>query len=202
MHVSDSVQCESYPCEDVRFERYTIPSADLVPEDTHILMISEAPAPDAKDGFWADGEPFFVRTTLQAFGDAGVEVTSMADILALGVHVTTAIKCAKTGYGAKAASVKNCSHLLEREMALFPNLRAILCMGDQAIRALNYVARRQTGSRAIPSGSTYKIRGAEYWLGDVRVFPSYLQTGKSFLIEKSKRAMIAEDIASAMRLLG
>jgi hypothetical protein len=34
-----------------------------------------------------------------------------------------------------------------------------------------------------------------------RTFPSYLQAGPSFFIEKSKRKMIAQDIASAMRLL-
>lgn len=33
-----------------------------------------------------------------------------------------------------------------------------------------------------------------------RVFPSYLQAGPSFFIEKSKRRMIAEDIAAALAL--
>jgi hypothetical protein len=33
------------------------------------------------------------------------------------------------------------------------------------------------------------------------VFPSYLQAGKAFYIEKSKRRMIAEDIRAAMQLL-
>jgi hypothetical protein len=34
------------------------------------------------------------------------------------------------------------------------------------------------------------------------VFPSYLQAGPSFYIEKQKRRMIAEDIAAAMRHAG
>jgi len=33
------------------------------------------------------------------------------------------------------------------------------------------------------------------------VFPSYLQAGPSFFIEKSKRRMIAEDIAAALSLV-
>jgi hypothetical protein len=33
-------------------------------------------------------------------------------------------------------------------------------------------------------------------------FPSYLQAGPSFFIEKSKRRMIAEDIAAALSLVG
>jgi hypothetical protein len=34
------------------------------------------------------------------------------------------------------------------------------------------------------------------------VYPSYLQAGPSFFIEKSKRKMIAEDIRNALGLLG
>lgn len=71
-------------------------------------------------------------------------------------------------------------------------------MGDVAIKALNYIAKRQTGEKVIPSGSTYKIRKNEYFYRGMRVFPSYLQTGKSFLIEKSKQKMIAEDIKAAI----
>ena len=53
----------------------------------------------------------------------------------------------------------------------------------------------------IPAGSTYKNRGPEYTFRGVRAFPSYLQAGPSFFIEKSKRRMIAEDIAAALRLI-
>ena len=49
-------------------------------------------------------------------------------------------------------------------------------------------------------GSTYKIRGGEYFFRGKRAFPSYLQAGPSFFIEKSKRKMIAEDIAAALSL--
>jgi hypothetical protein len=35
----------------------------------------------------------------------------------------------------------------------------------------------------------------------MRVFPSYLQAGPSFFIEKSKRRMVAEDIGVALRLV-
>ena len=73
-------------------------------------------------------------------------------------------------------------------------------MGDTAIRAVNSIAKRQTGKAIIPSGSTYKIRKRRYFYRGLRVFPSYLQTGKSYLIEKSKRKMIAEDIKAALGL--
>ena len=201
MKVSDHVQCDDFPCTDITTARYTVPGIDLDPAKVKILMISEAPPPDASDDFYAPGEPFYLRTTLQAFEQAGVSVSSMDDLLHLGVYITTAIKCGKTGYGVSAQTIKNCSELLEKEMGLFPNVQAILLMGDVAIKAMNYIARRQIGKRIIPSGSTYKIRRNEYSYKGVRVFPSYLQTGKSFLIEKSKRKMIAEDIQSALNLL-
>jgi len=74
-------------------------------------------------------------------------------------------------------------------------------MGDVAIKSINYIASRAGEDRVIPAGSTYKIRGQEYYFRGRRAFPSYLQAGPSFFIEKSKRRMIAEDISQAMRLL-
>jgi uracil-DNA glycosylase len=81
-------------------------------------------------------------------------------------------------------------------------VEAYLLMGDVAIKAINYISKRNSQGRAIPAGSTYKIRGGEYAFRGKRAFPSYLQVGPSFGIEKSKQKMIAEDIASAMKLLG
>jgi uracil-DNA glycosylase len=77
-----------------------------------------------------------------------------------------------------------------------------MLMGDVAIKALNTIAHRAGAKRVIPAGSTYKIRGQEYFFRGLRVFPSYLQAGPSFFIEKSKRRMIAEDISKALNLLG
>jgi uracil-DNA glycosylase len=53
----------------------------------------------------------------------------------------------------------------------------------------------------VTAGSTYKIRGGAYHYRGARVFPSYLQAGPSFFIEKSKRQMISEDIAAALALV-
>lgn len=60
---------------------------------------------------------------------------------------------------------------------------------------------RTKQERVIPDGSTYRIRGGKYFFRGIRVFPSYLQAGPSFFIEKSKRRMIAEDIKEAMNLV-
>jgi hypothetical protein len=201
MNVSQCIGCSEFPCADVRHECYVVPDIDLQPDAVSLVMISEAAPPDAGDYYYADGEPLFAQTTVQAFQDGGAQVSSMQDILDMGVYLTTAVKCGKTGYAIKAATIRECSLLLEQELALFPHVHAYMLMGDVAIKGLNTIAKRAGEARVIPAGSTYKIRGQEYFFRGKRAFPSYLQAGPSFFIEKSKRRMIAEDIAAALSLL-
>jgi uracil-DNA glycosylase len=202
IRVSEHVRCEGFPCAGVNHECYVVPEVDVEPEDVAIVMISEAAPADPVDYYYAKDNPLFQQTTVQAFNDAGADVASVQDILDLGVYLTTAVKCGKMEYNIKAAPIKECSLLLEQELALFPNVQAFLLMGDVAIKALNAIARRAGEPRVIPAGSTYKIRGQEYFFQGKRAFPSYLQAGPSFFIEKSKRRMIAEDIGVALSLLG
>jgi uracil-DNA glycosylase len=201
MRVRDCVGCEKFPCGDVRHECYLVPDVEVNPDQVSLMMISEAAPADSADYYYATGNPLFQQTTLQAFQDAGAEVSSFQEVLDLGVYLTTAVKCGKTGYGLKASTIKECSHILEQELTLFPQVKVYLLMGSVAIQALNYIARRRSEPRVIPPGSTYKIRHQAYHYDGKRVFPSYLQAGPSFFIEKSKRRMIAEDIAHALTLI-
>jgi uracil-DNA glycosylase len=201
MRVSELIGCKEFPCVDVRRESYVIPNVELAPDKVHLLMISEAAPVNPTDYYYAEGNPLFGQTTVLAFRDAGAEVSSIQDIVGLGVYLTTAVKCGKTGYGIQADTIRECSHLLEKEIALFPNVKVYLLMGDVAIQAINSIARRFGEGRVIPPGSTYRIRGQEYYFRGKRAFPSYLQAGPSFFIEKSKRKMIAEDIRIALTLL-
>jgi len=193
--------CEAFPCVDVKHECYIVPDVEVKPEAVSLIMISEAAPADSADYYYAEGTPLFQQTTVQAFKDAGADVSSVQDLLDMGVYFTTAVKCGKTGYSIKAATVKECSFLLEKELALFPDVRVYMLMGDVAIKAINYIARRSGEPRVIPAGSTYKIRNREYFFNGKRVFPSYLQAGPSFFIEKSKRRMIAEGITTALTLV-
>ena len=201
MRANDCVRCVEFPCADVRHDCYVVPEVDVEPDSISMVMISEAAPADAGDYYYAKGDPLFQQTTVQAFNDAGADVSSIQDILDLGVYLTTAVKCGKTGYGIKAGTIKECSVILEKELALFPGVKTFMLMGDVAIKAINYIAKRAGEERAIPAGSTYKIRGKEYFFRGQRAFPCYLQAGPSFFIEKSKRRMIAEDIASALSLM-
>jgi len=199
--VSKCIECVDYPCEDVNHDHYLLPQASLAPLSVRAVLISEAVPTNPADDYYAGENASYAQTTLQAFNQAGVSASSFQDLLGMGFYFTSAIKCGKTGYGIKAATIQTCSFILEQELNLFPNVQVYLLMGDVAIKAANYIAKRQTGERAIPAGSTYKIRGGSFTFRVKPAFPSYLQVGPSFGIEKSKQRMIAEDIARAMALL-
>jgi uracil-DNA glycosylase len=200
MRISECVGCKTFPCADVKHENYVIPDIELEPERISVILISEAAPADPADGYYAAGDPLFGQTTVQAFRDAGASVSSIQEILDLGVYLTTAVKCGKTGYGIERATIAECSRLLEQEIGLFPNVVAYLLMGDVAIQAINAIAKRAGEPRVIPAGPTYKLRGPEYFFRGARAFPSYLQAGPSFFIEKSKRRMIAEDIGQTLKV--
>jgi uracil-DNA glycosylase len=161
-------------------------------------MVSEAAPSSPLDWFYAGDDAVFSQTTVQAFRDAGEDVSTISDVVELGVYLTTAVKCGKTGYGISTPTVKTCSSLLEIELALFPKASALMLMGDVAIKSVNAIARRSGELRVIPPGPTYKLRGGVYTFRGAKVFPSYLQAGPAFFIEKRKREMIAEDIAAAL----
>jgi hypothetical protein len=201
MRVGECVACATFPCADVRHDCYLIPAVDVQPQNVSMVMISEAAPPNAADYFYAGANALFAQTTVQACQDAGLAVATIQDIVERGIYITTAVKCGKTRYGIETKTIDECSRLLEQELALFPAVRAYLLMGDVAIKAVNAIARRAGEKRVIPAGPTYKIRWQEFAWRGARVFPSYLQAGPSFFIEKSKRRMIAEDIAAAVRLL-
>ncbi|MFH1523755.1 MAG: uracil-DNA glycosylase [Chloroflexota bacterium] len=202
MKPSSVIQCADFPCLDTRRASYFIPDVDIDPAKVSILLISEAAPENPADGYYAGPEALFARTTLLAFQDAGAKVSSIQDVLDMGVYLTTAVKCGKTGYGLATPTVQHCSYLLGKEIALFPNVKAFLLMGDVAIKAVNSIAKQNGEPRVIPAGSTYKIRGGEFTFRGARAFPSYVQAGPAFFVEKSKRKMIAEDIRGALSIVG
>jgi hypothetical protein len=190
--------CEAFPCTDVEHGSYVVPEIELDPGRIHVVMASEAAPAHVEDWFYAGPDALFAETTVEAFRDAGEDVSSVSDILDLGVYLTTAVKCGKTGYAIATETVNACSHLLELELSQFPSARALMLMGDVAIKSVNAIARRHGEPRVVPAGATYKLRGGDYAFRGMKVFPSYVQAGPSFFIEKRKREMIADDIAAAL----
>lgn len=195
MDISKCLQCqESSPCDDIEVMFPVLPNIEVDEGKIQVVMITEAPPKNTDDYFYSGPKSFFFRTVSQAFKDAGKEVASMEDLLDMGIYLTTAIKCPKAGLSVSTQTTKKCLKILEKEIKLFPMAKVYMLMGDVAIKAFNYIAKAETGKRVIPNISTYKIRQGEYFYQGKRVFPSYVITGGNFLIEKSKREMVADDL--------
>jgi len=147
MHPDQTLRCKDYPCKDINKKNYTIPNIEIDTNKITTIMVAEAPPEDSNDNLYAPNNPSHLQTTLQALHDAGINATSMSDILNLGIYLTTAIKCPKTTYTISPETINNCTtRILEHELNLFPNLKRILLMGDTAIKALNLIAKRTTGN--------------------------------------------------------
>lgn len=165
-------------------------------------MISEVPPKNPEDGFYSTApEPDYMKSTLGLFSAAGVQVNSMRDILDLGIYVTTAVKSPKTEYTVEPAVINAHLPVLKAEITLFPNLKAIMLMGDVAKKAVNMITKAETKKNVIPSQPTGSIRHNAYYWGGVRIFSSYIMTGKNLLIEKGKCDTIADDIRRMMEVV-
>ncbi|MEF2965834.1 uracil-DNA glycosylase [Paenibacillus sp. M1] len=188
-------------CKDVNHEAY-LPEAKILRDRVKVIMISEAIPKNLEDYFYTHQNASFFKTTQQVLREAGYQINSPEELNEMGVYLTTAIKCSKKDYLVSANTIKNCSLVLESEITPFDQVKSIMCMGDFAIKSVNYIYKKKHGVKVIPTGSTYKIRNGEYIYNEIRFYPSYTQTGDSFNIEKSKRSMIVEDIKNAFEYAG
>ena len=174
---------------------------DLDPAAIRAVMISEVIPADPAQDFYASTDADYAATALSLFRQAGVDAQSMDDLLRMGVYVTNAVKTPKTAYAVEKAAFDESLPILEAELALFPNVQVIVLCGDVAKKMYNQIVRKTTRKNVIPSGATYKIRAASYYHGNIRVIPSYILTGGNLLIEKSKCAIIAQDIAAMCNII-
>ncbi len=165
------------------------------------VMINEVVPADPKDDFYGGAQADYLKTTIPLFQKAGIPVTSIAQILSMGIYITNAVKTPKTEYQVEKASLEESLPYLEQELALFPNVKVIMLMGDVAKKAYNMIAKSKTKKTVVPSISTYKIRNTEIYHGDIRIMPSYIMTGGNILIEKSKVEMASQDIATMVQLI-
>lgn len=175
--------------------------AGVEPAAIRMAAVCEALTEAGDDFLSAPRDSMFVSNLLAAFQSGGAEIVSVEDLVDLGVYLTVAVKTPKVTSAISTASINEHAPLLAAELDALPNVRVVVLMGDVAIKAMNAVARQRRQGRVIPPGSTYKLRHGEYRYGDVRILPSYLPTGKSYLIERSKREMIAEDLRLALGLM-
>ena len=175
--------------------------AGVEPGAMRMVAVGEALSESGDDFLSAPSDSMFVANVVAAFRSGGADVDDIDDVVSLGVYLTVAVKAPKLTATISTASVNEHAGSLAAELDALTNVRVVVLMGDVAIKAMNAVARRHGQPRVIPAGPTYKLRGSEHRYGEVRVLPSYLPTGRSYLIERSKREMIAEDLRLALRLM-
>ena len=184
---------------------FQFPDCDLDTKNIKAIMINEVVPKNPDDWFYSEtGEAENRSNALGLFVGAGIPVHKMSDILDLGIYITSALKTPKEGYTADPEAIKAQLPLLEAELALFPNLTLIMLMGDVAIKMVNMIAKAKIKKNACPTGAAGRRRHwadeSFYWDG-IRVFPSYIMTGKNLLIEPFKRDTIMEDIRRMMEII-
>lgn len=167
----------------------------------HAVMINEVVPTDPQQDFYGGTSADYMKTTIPLFNRARLSVSSMDEILSMGIYITNAVKVPKTGYAVEKSSIEESLPFLEKELALFPNLKVIMLMGDVAKKAFNMITKKAVKKNIVPAIPTYKLRNSEIYYGDIRVMPSYIMTGGNILIEKSKFAMAAEDISVMANLI-
>lgn len=174
---------------------------EIDPAIIRAIMVNEIVPDDPTQDFYGTSGEQYLSTTIPLFQKAGLPVETVEDILHMGIYLTNAVKTPKDGYTVEKASMEESLPYLEQELALFPNVKVIMLMGDVAKKMVNQIARKTTKRNPIPSGATYKLRAQAFYWGNIRVMPSYIMTGGNILIEKSKVAMAAEDIATMATLI-
>ena len=174
---------------------------NIEPETIQTIMINEVVPSCPEEDFYGKPDSAYMSTTIPLFRKAGIEVNSIQDILDHGIYITNAVKTPKSEYAVSKESIEDSLPYLEKELALFPNVKVIMLMGDVAKKAFNMICKKATKKNAVPSISTYKLRNTEIFYNGIRIMPSYIMTGKNILIEKSKFEMASKDIETMYRLI-
>ena len=174
---------------------------NIEPETIQAIMINEVVPSCPEDDFYGKPDSAYMSTTIPMFRKAGIEIGSIQDILNNGIYITNAVKTPKTEYAVSKESIEDSLPYLEKELALFPNVKVIMLMGDVAKKAFNMICKKATKKNAVPSISTYKLRNTEIFYNGIRIMPSYIMTGQNILIEKSKFEMASKDIETMYRLI-
>lgn len=174
---------------------------ELDPCAIQAVMINEVVPEDPAQDFYGSSGQLYLSTAIPLFQKAGLPVEGIGDVLRMGIYITNAVKTPKTDYTIEKSSMERSLPWLEKELALFPNVKVIMLMGDVAKKMFNQIVRKTTGRNVIPSGATYRLRSTPFHFGDIRVMPSYIMTGGNILIEKAKVTMAAEDIAAMAKII-
>lgn len=135
-YLTDYIQ--SHPSIE-RKDLIQVPDAIMETDDIRMIMISEVVPKNPEDYFYS-GHPdaAFLSTTIPILNEAGINVKGMDDIISKGIYITTAVKTPKEGYTIPTETIKNQLPVLEKELALFDNIKVIMLMGDVAKKSFQH----------------------------------------------------------------
>lgn len=196
MNIKKVLEELPYNQENMRFN-----DVEVDPSSIKAILINEIVPSDQNQDFYGIDKAAYLSTTIPLFQQAGSTVTSIQDILELGIYITNAVKLPKTEYTVSKESIDKSLPFLKKELSLFPNVKVIMLMGDVAKKLYNQIVKKETKKTIVPPISTYKLRDTKIYNGDIRIIPSYIMTGKNILIEKSKFKMASEDIATMLDII-
>ncbi|MBO0455570.1 uracil-DNA glycosylase family protein [Enterococcus hulanensis] len=196
MNIKQEIEKTIEPDDQIRLNDITID-----PLSVKAIMINEVVPAYPENDFYGSEDAAYLETTIPLFQKAGIEVSNIQEILEHGIYITNAIKTPKTETTIDNAAIERSLPYLETELALFPNVKVIMLMGDVAKKCFNRITKKATKKNAVPAISTYKLRHSELFYQTIRIMPSYIMTGKNILIEKSKVQMVAEDLAIMFEII-
>ena len=79
--------------------------------------------------FYGEPSADYQKTIIPFFQFAGNNVSSIFDILQMGIYVTNAVKTPKVGYSIDRSCIENSLPYLEAELTLFPNIKVVMLIG-------------------------------------------------------------------------
>ena len=100
---------------------------DIPPLTIKAIMINEVVSSDPLQDFYGLPDADYLKTTIPLLQGAGTAVTSIQDILQMGIYITNAVKTPKADYAIDKRSIENSLPYLEAELSLFPNIK-LLCL--------------------------------------------------------------------------
>ncbi len=130
MNIKTELEKELGADSELRFN-----NIDIDPPGIKAIMINEVvPTDHSQDFLWASRRGLHENAIL-LFQKAGIDVSSIQEILQLGIYITNAVKMPKTEYAIEKSSIEKSLPYLEKKCRCSQH-QVIMLMGDVAKRRL------------------------------------------------------------------
>jgi uracil-DNA glycosylase len=191
------------------WEYWAKPVPSFGDERARVLILGLAPGAHGSNRtgrpFTGDGSGDFLYPVLHQAGFASQPLSaSRADGMILsGCWISSVVRCAPPGNKPGVDELANCAAHLDREIALLPDLRVIVCLGRISFDAyLRHLRRRENQQSSVrfpfSHGAEYALPGGRHLLISFHPSLQNTNTGKltrPMFLDIFKRARILADFA-------